>query len=80
MDRSIFAVFVVAICGAAALAGCSGTKPFIREGNTEKVEVVYSTDVDVTLPLARAHCAQFERVPQFVDAGANIAQYDCVRP
>jgi len=60
------------------LAGCAGPKPFVREGNADSVAIGYSGDVASTLPLARAHCARFERVPHLVETTIETADYDCV--
>ena len=67
--------------GAAAvtLAACTGSSPFLRQGDANSVEVGYAGDVASALPIARRHCAQFERVPLFVDATSDIAVFDCVR-
>jgi hypothetical protein len=63
---------------AVILAACTGPSPFVRAGDASSVEIGYSGDVDATLPLARRHCAQFEKTPLLVDAGANIAVFQCV--
>jgi hypothetical protein len=70
---------------AAALAACNAPKPNIREGTADSVEVSYGGDVATAWPLARKHCAQYERVPRLLqtDAGENgleTANFDCVRP
>ena len=76
MTRSIAAVLLVLAC--ATLSGCVEPQPFVRAGNADSVEVVYSGDAASALPAARQHCAQFERVPRLVNAGADIALFDCV--
>ena len=73
--------FALAVSVAAiALAGCSGPHPSIRQGDSNSVDIGYSGDVGATLPLARQHCAQFERVPELAQQRINVAQYDCVKP
>ena len=63
----------------AVLAGCIGPHAYVREGDANAVQVVYGgDDAGVALPLARRHCAQYEKIPRFVDAGANLATFDCV--
>ncbi len=62
----------------AALIGCSAPHPFIRNGDAKSVDISYSGDVATALPLAREHCARFERKPQLVDPGADIATFECV--
>ena len=81
MGRSAAIVVMLALGAAGAvLAGCTGPRPTVHGGNANSVEVSYAGDVASTLAVARGHCAQFERVPRLVDAGTDIAIYDCVRP
>ena len=81
MNRSAAIVLMLAVgAAAAALSGCTGAHPAIRNGDANSVEVSYAGDVASALPVARRHCAQFERVPRFVDAGDNLAVFECVRP
>jgi hypothetical protein len=42
--------------------------------------VGFSGDVEGATAVARQHCAQYERVPRFLDAEENIAFFDCVLP
>jgi hypothetical protein len=70
---------------AAALAACNAPKPNIREGDADAVQVTYGGDVATAWPLARKHCAQYERVPRLADVGAgenglDLANFDCIRP
>jgi hypothetical protein len=60
------------------LAACSGPSPFVRAGDANSVEIGYSGDVETALPIARRHCAQFEKAPRLVDAGANVAVFNCI--
>jgi hypothetical protein len=64
----------------AVLSGCTAPHPTIRNGDANSVEISYAGDVASALPLARQHCAQFERVPRLVDPGLDVAVFDCVRP
>ncbi|MGC2413162.1 MAG: hypothetical protein WA459_10760 [Stellaceae bacterium] len=77
MTRS-FAAVAVALAAGAALTGCTGPQPFISEGDANSVEVAYTGDIADALPLARQHCAQFERVPRLVDVGGGAALFNCV--
>jgi hypothetical protein len=77
MTRSI-AVAALALAAGIALAGCAGPQPFIGAGDANSVEVAYTGDVANALPLARQHCAQFERVPRLVDVGDGAALFNCV--
>jgi hypothetical protein len=64
---------------AAGLAGCAGPHPYVREGDNDSVQIGYAGDVATAWPLARAHCARYERVPQLVDTGLDVAIFDCVK-
>jgi hypothetical protein len=65
---------------AAMLAACGAPGPFVREGNAESVEIGFSGDVSNAMPLARKHCAQFEREPRFVSPTLDGGLFECVRP
>jgi hypothetical protein len=82
MTRSIAAVLLALAAGAAGstLSGCTGPHPFVRAGDRNSVEVVYSGDAASALPVARQHCARYERVPRPVNAGADVAVFDCIGP
>ncbi len=80
MTRSIAAVVLATSAAGAALCGCNGPHPFVRKGDANSVEISYGGDPASALPLARQHCAQYERVPRLVDAGVGLAIFDCVRP
>jgi hypothetical protein len=70
----------------ATLASCGGVDPFggpgafVRAGNAESVEIGFSGDVSNALPLARRHCARFERVPRYQMPTLDGAIFECVRP
>jgi len=80
MTRAIAAVVLAIAAGAAntALLGCTGAHPFVREGGANSVEVTFSGDVASTLPVARQHCARYERIPRLVAAEVDLAIFDCV--
>lgn len=71
---------VILFVAAATLAGCTAPQPVVREGSADSVQIDYSGDPGSALPLARRHCAQFERVPRLAEADGEIARFDCVRP
>jgi hypothetical protein len=71
--RRAFALAAVAV----ALASCN-TRPFFRQGDANSVEVGYFADVETAEPVARKHCARFERVPRLVETGIDVAVFDCV--
>lgn len=50
------------------------------QGNADGVVISYVGDIANTLPIARQHCARYERVPVLHDAKENHAVYFCVRP
>jgi hypothetical protein len=78
-------VLVLALIGA-MLSACStsdvlgGSGPFVREGNADTVEIGFSGDASNAMPLARKHCAQFERVPRYVQPTLDGGIFECVRP
>jgi hypothetical protein len=49
------------------------------QGTADWVIISYVGDVAATLPLARQHCAQFERLPVFRQTKDTNAVYACVR-
>jgi len=80
MNRPAAIVLTLAVGAAgAALAGCTAPHPAIRGGDQNSVEVSYGGDVASALPLARQHCARYERVPRLTDPGLDVAMFDCVR-
>jgi len=71
------AVIVLAL----TLAGCLiPASPSVHHGDADSVEVTQAGDVAKAWPLAKRHCAQFERVPRFIDTDGETARFDCVRP
>ena len=58
--------------------GCTGPKPFLLQGDAGSAEVGYSGNIDGATAVASQHCAQYERVPRFVEADQNVAFFDCV--
>lgn len=70
--------FAAACIGVGALAGCLEAKTYILSGDADGVQISYAGDPNTTLPQARQHCAQFEKVPRFNDADDGIAVYECV--
>lgn len=81
MNGSIAIVALMLAAGAAgaALSGCTGPHPFVRDGDVNSVEVGYSGDVASAWPVARQHCAQFDRVARLVDPGFDTAVFKCDR-
>ncbi|HVC55274.1 MAG TPA: hypothetical protein VND95_04925 [Stellaceae bacterium] len=80
MSRTTIAVAsIVALCAAGStLAGCGGPHAFVKDGDQKSVDVAYSGDVATALPLARQHCAAFNRVPHLVDRSPYVAYFDCL--
>lgn len=72
--RRAFAIAALAL----ALAACN-TRPFMRQGDADSVEVGYAGDVEMAFPVARKHCARFERVPQLVEFRIDTAYFNCIR-
>jgi len=79
MIRKIALQPLTAALLAAGVFACSGPHPTVREGDANSVEVGFAGDVASAWPVARRHCAQYEKVPQLVDAGLDRAIFDCVR-
>ena len=78
---------LILVLAGATLSACGGASdvfggpgPFVREGNADSVEIGFSGDVSNAMPLARKHCAQFERVPRYAMPSLDGAVFDCVRP
>jgi hypothetical protein len=71
---------LVLVLAGSIVAACSGSKPFLLQGDANSAQVGYSGNVDDATPVAKKHCAQYERVPRFLEAEENIAFFDCVRP
>jgi ABC-type uncharacterized transport system auxiliary subunit len=79
---------LVGLLGATALAalcGCgmtSNQNQIIDDAKAEGVVIQYYGDVEATLPLARAHCAAYERVAvrRSYSAEKNLVIYACVKP
>ncbi|MGA7264130.1 MAG: hypothetical protein WA709_26035 [Stellaceae bacterium] len=65
---------------AALGAACTGPKPFLLQGDAGSAQVGYYGEIDAATLVARQHCAQYERVPRFLEAQENVAFFDCVRP
>jgi hypothetical protein len=65
---------------AALGSACTGPKPFLLQGNSSSAQVGYSGAIEDATLVARQHCAQYERVPRFLEAQENVAFFDCVRP
>jgi hypothetical protein len=62
------------------VSGCTGSKPFLLQGDANAAQVGYSGEIESATLVARQHCAQYERVPRFLEAQENVAFFDCVRP
>jgi hypothetical protein len=62
------------------VAGCEEPKPFLLNGDAKGAEIDYATDPAATLPVAKLHCAEYERVPRLLQTQDNVAYYECIRP
>jgi hypothetical protein len=72
-------LFAVILCGG-LIAACNGPKPFLLSGDAKGAEIGFASDPTTTLPLAKVHCAAYERVPRLLQAQQNIAYYQCYKP
>jgi len=61
-------------------ASCTGPKPFLLQGDAGSAQVGFTGDIERATLVAKQHCAQYERVPRFLESEANVAFFDCVRP
>jgi hypothetical protein len=81
---SLASAVFLALAGA-MLLGCDGPGafggpgPFVREGNAESVEIGFIGDVANAMPVARKHCARFDRVPRYVQPTLDGGLFECVR-
>jgi hypothetical protein len=64
----------------ALLGACAQHHAIAMRGNANGVMINYVGDVSDTLPVARQHCAQYERVPVLRLNKDDYATYDCVTP
>ena len=62
----------------AALLGCEHHDVAMR-ANADGVLISYVGDVSETLPIARQHCAQYEREPVLRGTKDNTAIYSCIK-
>jgi hypothetical protein len=69
------------------LAGCDTAaallgpyQAHVMGGNADGVVIQYYGDVATTLPLARSHCAQFEKVPDRISDVDGKVTYACRVP
>lgn len=67
-------------CCLAAACATIKPKPYLLTGDAESAEVGFAGDPVTTLPLARAHCAAYEKAPRLLQTQENIAYYQCYRP
>jgi len=79
-NRSAGRLLFFALLFGALGSACTGPKPFLLQGNASSAQVGYSGDIEGATLVARQHCAQYERVPHFLEAEENVAFFDCVRP
>jgi len=79
-DRHAAGLFFFTLLFGALVSGCTGSKPFLLQGDANSAQVGYSGEIEGATLVARQHCAQYERVPLFLEAEENVAFFDCVRP
>ena len=61
-------------------AACAGPKPFLLQGDARSAQVGYTGNLEAATLVAKQHCAQYERVPRFLEAAEDVAFFDCVLP
>jgi len=63
------------------LCGCEPHQEAVAmQGNAHSVVINYVGDISITLPVARKHCAQYERVPVLAETKPDYVVYACLRP
>ena len=75
--RRAMRVLVAAVL-VAGLGGCEHHDAAMQ-GGPDWVTISYVGDINETLPIARRHCAQYEREPVLRSAKDNLAVYSCVK-
>ena len=78
MRRIAFLGAAMAAGATATLAGCTTPHPFVVSADEKSVDIGYSGDPAAALPVARNHCAAYQRVPRLAYTGDSIAYFDCV--
>ncbi len=68
------------ILAVSIIPSCTWSKPFLLQGDANSAQIGYSGNIDDATLVAKRHCAQYERVPRFLEAEENIAFFDCVQP
>jgi hypothetical protein len=79
LERAAYRQIVVLILAGTGIA-CEGPKPFLVQGNASSAQVGYAGNIESASLVAKQHCAQYERIPKFLEAQEDIAFFDCVRP
>jgi hypothetical protein len=65
----------------APLVGCAPPQSAVAmQGNADVVVINYVGDITATLPVARKHCAQYEREPVLAETKPDHVVYACKRP
>jgi len=79
MRRYAARLFLLAL--GMSLLGCEPHQDAVAmQGNANVVIINYVGDISATLPVARKHCAQYERVPVLAETKPDHAVYACLRP
>jgi hypothetical protein len=65
-----------------SLLGACATPPkdVAMQGNADGVIISYVGDVADTLPIAKQHCARYERVPVLHETKEERVVYFCIKP
>jgi hypothetical protein len=76
--RRLPRIFLLAL--GASLSACAPHENAVAmQGNADGVMINYVGAIAGTIPLARQHCARYERVPVLRETKENYAIYACVR-
>jgi hypothetical protein len=68
-----------AILVGGTIAGCAAPSPLVLDSDAKGIDIEYPGDPAATMPIARLHCAQYERAARLLQAQNNVAYYECIR-
>lgn len=77
-SKRLFRLASLLALGAIA-TGCLPHQNMVTDGNADMVTIRFFGDVRQTVPLARQHCAQYERDARQRDISDEFVTYACVR-
>jgi len=73
-------VGLLALVIGSLLGGCTPPQDVAIQGGPDGVIIRYVGDVADTLPIAKQHCARYERVPMLHETKEERVVYFCIKP